>query len=59
MTARIEAVIDDEGIIEVSYEGAVYLLCVLARRIQLDADDMLMAASDDDEDDNFQPGFTQ
>ena len=64
MTARIEADIDEEGNVSVAYEGQIYLLCALARRIQIDADNMLMDATedtDDDEDDssNFNPGFTQ
>jgi hypothetical protein len=63
MTARIEADIDDEGNVSVAYEGQIYLLCALARRIQIDADNMLMEATediDDDEgeDDNFKVGFT-
>jgi hypothetical protein len=57
MSVRIEAEIDDEGNVSISYEGEVYLICTLARRIQIDADNMLMDATADDEETN--PGFTQ
>ena len=64
MTASIQALIDEDGNVSVTYEGQIYLLCALARRIQIDADNMLIDATEDPDDDegefdNFNPGFTQ
>jgi hypothetical protein len=50
MTATITAEIDEDGGIVVAAEGPAVEIIVLARRVQLYADEILMSADDEDGD---------
>jgi hypothetical protein len=49
MTATITAEIDEDGGITVVAEGPAVQIIVLARRVQLYADEILVSADDDEE----------
>jgi hypothetical protein len=50
MTATITAEVDEDGGITVNAEGPAIEIIVLARRVQLYADEILMSADDEDDD---------
>jgi hypothetical protein len=49
MTATITAEIDEDGGITVAAEGPAVEIIVLARRVQLYADEILMSADDEED----------